>query len=209
MKKVHGSGEKNIINHRCFSICEDTSKNADMIYNIFNVYDVKQLSAYIDNKIFDELSIAEKLECIDKFNRYYFKDKINFISTLSNKNIPCENYYIYANDNDYINPLTLNKMLYSLILNLYNLKNSIIGTLKTIALNDNIVTCEDFQFDNYYKLLEENNIKNYFIYDNELINVALNRIFESIYNIQFKILERMQSLHFSFEPNLNKTAKII
>ena len=100
-------------------------------------------------------------------------------------------------------------MLYSLISNLYNLKNSIIGTLKTVALSNNIVSVDNIELDTYYNLLEANNIRNYFVYDNELINVGLNRIFESIYNLQFKILEKMQSLHLSFDETIPLEPKII
>lgn len=198
-----------IINQRCFALCGISDKENDQILNIFNIYNSSDLELYTVSDTFDNLSVLEKLSCVSKFGIGIFNESTKFISTLTSKDIPCETVYIYANNNDYINALTLNKMIYSLVANLYNLKNSIIGTVKTVANNNNIVSVEDIQLDTYYKLLEADNIKNYFVYDNELINVGLNRIFESIYNMQYKIIEKMQSLHYSFDASIVNSAKII
>lgn len=222
---------KNKVDQRCFAICGNPEEEYDYIFNIFNIYDTASLEQYTVDKSFNDLSVAEKVECINKsdllnelfksnksntkttpinnFITLFFKESLSYISTLNSKEVPCDTQFIHADTNDYINALTLNKMLYSLISNLYNLKNSIIGTLKTVALNNNIVSVDNIELDTYYNLLEAHNTRNYFVYDNELINVGLNRIFESIYNLQFKILEKMQSLHLSFDETILLEPKII
>ena len=197
------------INQRCFALCGKPDAENDYILNIFNIYDSAELESYTAVNSFNNLSVFEQLSCVSSFAIATFHESTRFISTLTNKDIPCETDYIFANNDDYINALTINKMIYSLVANLYNLKNSIIGTIKTVASNNNIVSIDDIQLDTYYKFLEADNIKNYFVYDNELVNVSLNRIFESIYNMQYKIIEKMQSLHRSFDSTIITNAKII
>ncbi|MBR4889880.1 MAG: hypothetical protein IKU15_01005 [Clostridia bacterium] len=211
-----------ILDNRCFTLCGadtlDEQFNGDIIFHIGTLYDDTKISQYIKSNdykfknqmTFADIPVAELISMIKSFNMALYVEPSSFISSLNSNDINVyNNKYNEKMDDDYINPLTFNKMMYSVVHNLISIKNIIIGRYKAATNIDGIIVYDNMLLDDYFAELQLGNDANYFVHENEVISIVANRIFESIYDIQNKILDRMQTLYMAAPSYVNNTSRII
>jgi hypothetical protein len=140
-----------------------------------------------------------------------YKEGDSFISSLSNNEVKVYDSYKFNEDleEDYINSLTFNKMLYSVVYNLLKIKNSLFGRFKAATNIDNVIVYDSLVLDDYFNMLQINNEADYFIHDNEITSIIVNRTLESIYNLQEKIINKMQTTFMATQSYVNNTSRII
>lgn len=208
---------RNPFDHRCFALTLNEKENGDKIFSIFLHYDYEKLLSHLGDDKFNSLSTSEKINSLashfvtDKKDvvSIFFTPRDDFFSTLAEKDLYYKDTDTIVQDNDYVNAFTFNKMIYPLAYNLYSLKNGILGTLKTIASGDTNITGEDIEVDLYYYNLNFDNFNNLLMHDNESLSISINRIFESIVDMQTKIINHMQSKHMSSSAQFIYKPKLI
>ena len=147
---------------------------------------------------------------IKSFNMLFYIEPDSYISSLNSNFINV--YDINVEDitfEDYINALTFNKMIYVVVYNLLSIKNQLIGNFKAATNLDGIIVYDNMILNDYFANLEMGNEANYFAHDNEVISIVINRVFESIYNIQQKMLDNMQTTFMAAPSYVNNTSRII
>jgi hypothetical protein len=139
-----------------------------------------------------------------------YNEPASYISSIANPKMKIYDDSIVANlDNDYINPLTFNKLIYSVAHNLLHIKNMLLGTFKAATNLDNVIVYDNMMLNDYFNNLQLRNNPDYFIHDNELTTVIVNRTLENIYNLQKKILARMQTTFMATQSWVNNVSRII
>lgn len=211
-----------VLDNRCFTLCGldgyDDQFNGDLIFHLGTLYDDNKITQYIKthNHLFDgemtfnDIPVAELVSMIKSFNMLFYIEPDSYISSLNSNYI---NVYKTEIDDvsfdDYINALTFNKLLYSVVYNLLTIKNQLIGTFKAATNLDNVIVYDNMLFDDYFAKLEMGNEANYFVHDNEVVSIVVNRVFEIIYDIQQKIIDNMQTKFMATQSYVNNSSRII
>lgn len=211
-----------VLDNRCFTLCGldgiDDQFNGDLIFHLGTLYDENKITQYIkannhlfDGKMtFDNIPIAELVSMIKSFNMLFYIEPDSFISSLNSNYINVYKTEIEdVSFDDYINAMTFNKMLYSVVYNLLTIKNQIIGTFKAATNLDNVIVYDNMIFDDYFAKLDMGNEANYFVHDNEVVSIVVNRVFEIIYDIQQKLIDNMQTKFMAAQSYVNNTSRII
>lgn len=211
-----------ILDNRCFALCGvdwiDKQFEGDLIFHLGTLYDDNKVVRYIKannskfkgQMTFNDIPTGELVSMIKAFNMAFYIEPDSYISSLNDNKIGIYNDIVSVKTlEDYINALTFNKLIYSVVYNLIGIKNQLIGTFKAATNIDGIIVYDNMLFSNYFKELEMGNESSYFVHENEQVSIVMNRVFENIYNIQKKILEQMQT-HFMAAPSFtNNTSRII
>jgi hypothetical protein len=159
---------------------------------------------------FDDIPTAELVPMIKSFSMLFYIEPDSYISSLNNNSI---NIYDTQIDDvvfeDYINSLTFNKMVYAAVHNLLVIKNQLIGYFKAATNLDGLIVYDNMILDDYFAKLNLGNETDYFVHDNEVISIVINRIFENIHNIQQKLLDKMQTKFMASQSYVNNTSRII
>ena len=211
-----------ILDNRCFTLCGldgiNTQFNGDLIFHLGTFYDNNKIVQYIKkynnkfngNMTFNDIQVADLIPMIKSFNMLTYIEPDSYISSLNNNFI---NIYDTKLDEivfeDYINALTFNKMIYAVVHNLLIIKSQLIGHFKAATNIDGLIVYDNMILDDYFNKLEIDNSSNYFIHDNEVVSIVVNRVFENIHNIQQRILDKMQTTFMSTQSFVNNTSRII
>lgn len=211
-----------VLDNRCFTLCGlsgiDNQFNGDLIFHLGTLYDDNKVTQYIkkNNPKFDglmqfsDIPVADLAPMIKSFNMLFYIEPDSYISSLNNNSINV--YDVKVNDitfEDYINKLTFNKMIYAVVYNLLAVKNQLIGSYKAATNLDGIIVYDNMLLDDYFAKLQLGNEADYFVHDNEVISIVVNRIFEKIHNVQQVILDKMQTKFMAAQSYVNNTSRII
>lgn len=211
-----------ILDNRCFTLCGldgiSDQFNGSLIFHLGTLYDENKINQYIKannhrfngNMTFADIPVSELVPRIKSFNMLFYIEPDSYISSLNNNFI---NIYDTKVDDivfeDYINAFSFNKMIYGVVYNLLSIKNQIISNFKAATNLDGIIVYDSTILTDYFKKLELGNEANYFVHDNEVISIVANRVFESIHNLQQKILDNMQTKFMAAQSFVNNTSRII
>jgi hypothetical protein len=211
-----------ILDNRCFTLCGldgiDNQFNGDLIFHMGTFYDNNKIVQYIKknnskfngNMTFNDIQVADLIPMIKSFNMLTYIEPDSYISSLNNNFI---NIYDTKLDEiifeDYINALTFNKMIYAVVHNLLVIKSQLMGHFKAATNIDGLIVYDNMVLDDYFNKLKIDNDSNYFVHDNEVISIVVNRVFENIHNIQQRILDKMQTTFMSTQSFVNNTSRII
>lgn len=211
-----------ILDNRCFTLAAldgiNDQFNGDLIFHLGTLYDDNKVTKYIKahnsefkgNMTFNDIPVTDLVTMIKSFNMLFYIEPDSYISSLNSNFINV--YDINVEDitfEDYINALTFNKMIYAVVYNLLSIKNQLIGNFKAATNLDGIIVYDNMILNDYFANLEMGNEANYFAHDNEVISIIINRVFESIYNIQQKMLDNMQTTFMAAPSYVNNTSRII
>ena len=159
-----------ISNNKTFSICGNDKKNGDVIFHVYED----------SNK-----NVKVKL----------YIEPTKYISLLANWD-----FMIYDIDDmqnisheEYINPQTFNKVIYKLVNNLIKLKNTIMGRFLGTYIADGLMTYNGIEYDDFFQSFSIEKPDDLFVHSNEQVSIMMNRIFEKIYDVQERLLERMEA----------------
>lgn len=211
-----------VLDNRCFTLCGlsgiDDQFNGDLIFHLGTLYDDDKVTQYIKKNNpkfnglmrFSDIPVTDLASMIKTFNMLFYIEPDSYISSLNNSSINV--YDVKANDitfEDYINKLTFNKMIYAVVYNLLAIKNQLIGTYKAATNLDGVIVYDNMLLEDYFANLQLGNEANYFVHDNEVISIVVNRIFEKIHNVQQLILNKMQTKFMAAQSYVNNTSRII
>lgn len=208
-----------ILDNKCFTLIGSPEFEGDIIFHYGILYDNSKIQSYIKENsplfegemTFNDIDLGNLASMIKSSAILLYKEKDSFISSLSNNDIKVYDSYNFNEDleEDYINALSFNKMLYSVAYNLLKIKNILFGRFKAATNIDNVIVYDNLILDDYFNLLQINNDADYFIHDNEVTSIIVNRTLESIHNLQEKIINRMQTTFMATQSYVNNTSRMI
>lgn len=208
-----------ILDNKCFTLIGSPEFEGDIIFHYGILYDNSKIQSYIKENsplfegemTFNDIDLGNLANMIKSSAILLYKEGDSFISSLSNNEVKVYDSYKFNEDleEDYINSLTFNKMLYSVVYNLLKIKNSLFGRFKAATNIDNVIVYDSLVLDDYFNMLQINNEADYFIHDNEITSIIVNRTLESIYNLQEKIINKMQTTFMATQSYVNNTSRII
>jgi hypothetical protein len=209
-----------ILDNKCFCLASAPEIEGDIIFHFGIVYDDSKIKEFIRNNkknykneamTFYDISLGDLALMIKSSAMLLYQEPDSFIATISNELVKIyEIYQIKENiENDYINSLTFNKLLYSLIHNLNIIKNNLIGHFKAATNLDNVIVYDNVIIDEYFKNLKLKTDEDYFVHNNEHLSIIVNKVFENIYDIQEKIVNRMQTEFMAAQSNMSNNARLI
>lgn len=208
-----------ILDNKCFCLTGNDLVEGDIIFHFTVLYDNSKIRKYInenklkfDNKMtFYDIESGLLAQMIKSSSMLLYAEPDSFISSLSSNNMPIYNIEKIEGlmNEDYINPITFNKVFYSLIHNLLNIKNSLIGKFRAATNLDGVIVYDNIILDDYFNNLELENTANYFIHENEHLSIIVNRILEEIIDIQEKIITKMQTEFIAAQSYVNNTSRYI
>lgn len=209
-----------VLKNRCFALCGSNEFEGDIIFHFGTLYDESAVEDYIRNNkanyanssmTFEDIPTDKLKEFTKSIGLMLYNEKDSYISSLTNTDLTSyEKYSISENINDeYINPLTFNKLIYKVAFNLIQLKRNIIGNFRAATNLDNVIVYDNLLLDDYFDKLRMRNSDNYFIHDNEPISININRVFENILGVQEQIIKHMQTKFMSTQSFVNSTSRRI
>lgn len=101
-----------------------------------------------------------------------------------------------ATTDEYVNQVSLNKLLFKILFNLNEIKQYICGTFTAGYSVENIMTYDSISLD-YSISATSIPIENFIFGENERVSIILNRCFENIYKEQVNILNKIQTKFIS------------
>ena len=209
-----------ILDNKCFCLTSSPEIEGDIIFHFGVLYDDSKINEYIrknkqkyENKTmsFSDIPLGELAKMIKSSAILLYQEPDSFVATISNELIKTyEIYQIKENiENDYINNLTFNKMLHALIYNLLKIKNNLIGHFRAATNLDNVIVYDNVIMDEYFKNLKLKADEDYFVHSNEHLSIIVNKVFENIYDIQEKIVNRMQTEFMAAQSYVNNASRLI
>lgn len=226
-----------ILNNKAFALCGydyydkitstvggeniyiDKQFKGDLIFHFGVLYDTAEIAKFIrdnsskfkDGLSFDTIPSGDKIKMTKSVALFTYIEPDSYINAISDtmfKSYP--QYKITENiGNEYVNPLTFNKLLYQVIYNLMQIKEQIFGKFKGAANSDGVVVYDAIIMDSYIDELKLAHSSNYFVHNNEILSITINRIFEDILSLQENIIKMMQTSFMSSQSFVNSTTKII
>lgn len=213
------SSSAEILDNKCFCLTSNEAIEGDVIFHFGILYDNSQVYSYIKDKkknfdgemYFSDISSGDLADMIKSSAMLLYVEPDSFISTLANNKLEIYDIYKIEDnlDDDYINALTINKILHSLVYNLAKIKNSLIGHYRAATNLDNVIIYDNVVLNDYFNNLQFDESENYFIHSNEVLSIMANRPFEKIYDLQVKILEKMQTEYMAAQSYINNTSRLI
>lgn len=208
-----------VLDNKCFCLSGDSRIEGDIIFHFGILYNDSEIRNYIktnkskynDKMTFYDIDSGTLATMIKSSAMLLYKESDSFISTLSNNSIKIYDTYKIENntENDYINSLNVNKILYALVYNLLKIKNSLIGHFRAATNIDNVIVYDNVVLDDYFNNLKLNSEEDYFVHDNEAISIIANRALEDIHDLQEKILQKMQTEFMAAQSYVNNTSRLI
>lgn len=222
-----------VLNNKCFALCGydyydkiehngtliDKQFKGDLIFHFGVYYDNAAIAKFIENNnkkyrgdlTFDNMPSGDKIEMTKSVALFTYIEPDSYINAISDtmfKSYPKYNVTDNIGD-EYINPLTFNKLIYQIVYNLIQIKEQIFGKFKGAANADGVVVYDAIIMDNYIDELKLIESSNYFVHNNEVVSITINRIFEDILTLQENIIKMMQTTFMSSQSFVNSTTKLI
>ena len=166
---------------------------------------------YQGNLSFDNIPSGDKIDMTKSVALFTYIESDSYINTISDVTFKSYPTYNITSDigNEYINPLTFNKLIYQVIYNLMQIKEQIFGKFKGAANADGVVVYDAIINDKYIDTLKLTESSNYYIHNNEVVSITINRIFEDVLTLQENIIKMMQTTFMSSQSFVNSTTKMI
>lgn len=222
-----------VLNNKCFALCGydyydkiehngtliDKQFKGDLIFHFGVYYDNAAIAKFIEDNnkkyrgdlTFDNMPSGDKIEKTKSVALFTYIEPDSYINAISDtmfKSYPKYNVTDNIGD-EYINPLTFNKLIYQIVYNLIQIKEQIFGKFKGAANADGVVVYDAIIMDNYIDELKLIESSNYFVHNNEVVSITINRIFEDILTLQENIVKMMQTTFMSSQSFVNSTTKLI
>ena len=159
-----------ISNNKTFSICGNDNVNGDIIFHVY-----KDSNQNTKVKLYVEPTKYISSLANGAFTIYDVDD----IQNISHE--------------EYINPQTFNKVIYKLANNLIKLKNTLMGRFLGTYIADGLMTYNGIEYDDFFQTFSLEKPDDLFVHSNEQVSIMMNRIFEKIYDVQERLLERMEA----------------
>lgn len=208
-----------ILDNKCFCLTGNNRLEGDIIFHFGVLYDESKIRDYIkrnkanyeNNMTFYDIDSGSLVSMIKSSSMLFYMEPVSYISALANSNMKMYDIYSIEDslDNDYINALTVNKLLYALIYNLLLIKNSLLGHFRAATNLDNVIVYDNLIMDDYFNKLQIGAEEDYFVHENEHLSIIANRTLENIYDLQDKILQKMQTEFMAAQSYVNNTSRII
>lgn len=187
--------------------------NGDLIFHIGTMYNQTKIDTFCKRNActFYDIPQARLSEMIKCSGMFLYNETTSWLTSLTKLDFPA---YITDEINDidsseYVNHITFNKIMYKVMYNLINLKNHIIGRFWGAYNIDGLMCFDQLEYDDYFQNLRIENIDDLFVHSNEPMSIMVNRIFEKIYDIQEKILKRMEARYRAISSFTNNSFRII
>lgn len=187
--------------------------NGDIILHIGTMYNQVKVDTFCkrNNCTFYDIPQSELATMITCSGIFLYNETTSWLSSLTKLDFPA---YISEDIEDidssqYVNTTTFNKLVYKVIYNLMNLKNHIIGKFWGAYNIDGLMCYDQLEYDDFFQQLRVDKNDDFFVHDNEPMSIMINRIFERIFDIQQKILRRMQAKYRSQGAFTNNSFRII
>ena len=208
-----------ILDNKCFCLASIPQIEGDVIFHYGILYDDSKIRDYIkdnqskfNNKMtFNDIELGHLSNMIKSSAMLIYSEPASFISSLNNNYVNIFDAYKLDDniENDYINSLTFNKLIHALIYNLLKLKNVLTGHFKAATNYDNVIVYDNLVLDDYFNNLKLNAEDDYFVHNNEPVTIIVNRVLENIYDVQVKILNKIQTEFMAAQSYVNNTSRII
>ena len=187
--------------------------NGDIILHIGTMYNQTKIDTFCKNNncTFYEIPQEELATMINCSGVFIYNETTSYISSLTKLDFPA---YLSEDIEDidsseYVNAQTFNKIVYKMAYNLVNLKNHIIGRFWGAYNLDGLMVYDQLEYDDYFQQLRVENIDDLFVHDNEPMSIMINRIFEKIFDLQEKIINRMEAKYRAMGAFTNNSFRII
>lgn len=187
--------------------------NGDLIFHIGNLCDMGKIDAYTRRYKckFSDIPGEELKNMIKCSGLFLYIEPATFIESVSN---PLAHSYITddlksIHKDEYVNSLTFNAHLYKMVYNLVSLKNNIIGRFQGAYNLDNLMVFDQLVVDNVLQQLKTIDNHNFFIYNNEATSIIVNRVFESIWEVQEKLVNHIKTKAVSTPAFTNNSFRTI
>lgn len=187
--------------------------NGDIILQIGTLYNQSKIDTFCKENActFYDIPQSKLAKMINCSGIFLYNETTSWLSSLTKLDFPA---YISEDIEDidpseYVNTTTFNKLVYKVIYNLVNLKNHIIGRFWGAYNIDGLMVYDQLEYDDFFQQLRVDKNDDFFVHDNEPMSIMINRIFERIWDIQQKILIRMESKYRSQGAFTNNSFKII
>lgn len=185
----------------------------DIILHIGTLYNQSKIDRFckVNNCTFNDIPQDKLSTMINCSGIFLYNETTSWLSSLTKLDFSA---YISEDIEDidpseYVNSTTFNKLVYKVIYNLVNLKNHIIGRFWGAYNIDGLMCYDQLEFDDFFQQLRVDKNDDFFVHDNEPMSIMINRIFERIWDIQEKILIRMESKYRSQGAFTNNSFRII
>lgn len=220
-----------ILDNKAFCLCgvddytviakdvKDTSNvfraqfDGDMIFHIGTLYNQSKIDTFCkrNNCTFYDIPQTHLADMINCSGIFLYNENSSWISSLTRLDFPA---YISEEIEDidaseYVNHITFNKIMYKVIYNLINLKNHLIGRFWGAYNLDGLMCYDQLEYDDYFQNLRIENMDDLFVHSNEPMSIMVNRIFEKVYDLQEKILNRMLAQYRAISSFTNNSFRII
>lgn len=214
-----------ILDNKCFCLCgcdsiepcdnngTESQFDGDIIFHIGNLYNQSKIDTYCkrNNCTFNEIPANELKNMIKCSGIFLYNETSSYLSSMSKLNYPC---FITEEINDmdpseYVNPITFNKMMYKVIFNLINIKNTLLGRFWGYYNLDELMAFDQMEYDDYFQSLRIEKNNDFFIHDNEPTSIVVNRVFEKVWDLQQKLLNHMQTKYRAMGALTNNSFKSI
>lgn len=213
------SASLEILDNKCFCLTSSPKFEGDIIFHFGVLYNDYKMRKYIKEHkdefggymTFYDIALGSLADMITSSAMLMYRESDSFISSLANENMKIYDSFKLEDgiENDYINALTFNKMVQSLVSNLLKIKNSLVGHYRAATTLDNIIAFDNIVLDDYFNNLKINRAEDYFIHDNEPMTIVVNRTFENILDLQEKILAKMQTEFMAAQSFVNNASRLI
>lgn len=214
-----------VLENKCFALIgndsminiENTNEpeqfNGDIIFHIGNLYDESKVVDYIKRNLckFEDIPKEDLTDMLKCSGLFLYNEPASFISSVSKIDVPSyiEDDIEEIQSEEYVNPLTFNKMIYKVAYNLITIKNILMGTFQSGPNLDSIFIYDSLILDDFFQNLRIDDNHDFFVHDNESVSITLNRIFEKILYIQNVLLEHMQTKYIAQPSFTNNSFRII
>lgn len=214
-----------VLDNKCFCLCGvDSSEfcdeygtesqfNGDIIFHIGNLYNQSKIDTYCkrNNCTFNDIPKSDLSEMVKCSGIFLYNETPSWLSSMSKLGYSCfiSEEINNMNSSEYVNPITFNKMMYKVIFNLINIKNTLLGKFWGYYNIDGLMSYDQMEYDDFFQNMRIEKSDDFFIHDNEPTSIVINRIFEKIYDIQEKFINHMATLYRAQGAFTNSSFRII
>ena len=187
--------------------------NGDLILHIGTLYNQGKIDTFCkrNNCTFYDIPQSELANMINCSGIFLYNETSSWLSSLTKLDFPAfiTEEIEDIDSSEYVNHITFNKIMYKVMYNLINLKNHLIGRFWGAYNLDGLMCYDQLEFDDYFQNFRIENMDDLFVHSNEPMSIMINRIFEKIYDLQEKILNRMQAKYRAISSFTNNSFRII
>lgn len=187
--------------------------DGDIIFHVGTLYNQSKVDTYCKrhNCKFSDIPKDELKDMIKCSGVFLYNETTSYLTSTSKLNFACftSDEINEMDSEEYVNPITFNKMMYKVIFNLINIKNVLLGKYWGYYNLDGLMVFDQMEYDDYFQNMRIEKSDDFFIHDNEPTSIVINRIFEKVYDLQEKFLNHMQTKYRAQGAFTNNSFKVI